>query len=65
MKTAERSNCTHDPAIRVEVGAFRKHYIVCAKCGILLWFVPIEDFGINTDDWSAPPYPRENHEHDC
>jgi hypothetical protein len=30
-----------------------QHYVVCERCGLLLWFVSLEDLGVNTSDWQA------------
>lgn len=38
------------------------HYLVCAECGLLIDFRPLEVVGVKTDDWvrlkdlTAPPW---------
>jgi hypothetical protein len=44
----------HNPVVR-DFGE-GKHFIVCETCGLLLWFVALEDLGIKTDDWDVPEY---------
>lgn len=46
---------THRPVVRrmEGPGGSRAHYLICAECGMVLWFVPLEELGIETSDWEA------------